>query len=849
MSFINRRYPSGSQKRLKRKHHENELKRMKGSLQDFLISNTARNSDSESSEARVQTTITENITDFVPENVKDIPTETEGSTEQDRKNEFHHKEVVENECELFAPNTECESVSNENLLHSSLECNKSLMYPDDPALWPAVITEEMREYFTERKPNQHISEIHNSKKFCADKERILTEHTFYRHKQNEKIKRDWLVYSPSKAALFCYVCKLFSSSHQALCDEGFSNWKNVAQRLKEHENSQTHRDSVCKLSLRTIACNRIDKHMVEEYQKECKYWRNVLYRVVATVKFLAERGLPLFGDNETVGSVRNGNFLGCLELIGKFDPFMAEHLSSKGNPGKGCTNYLSSTSVTEFLQLMSEKVLQHILIEVRKAKYFGLIVDSSPDISHIDQLSIVVRYVNEEGESQERFLKFLPVSSHGSLSLSTSILNFFDKVGLDILNCRGQSYDNANNMAGQYSGLQARIKEISPLADYVPCSAHSLNLVGTNAVDCCHQAVSFFSIVQGIYNFFSVSTHRWQILQQQLLKSSHTLKIKSLSNTRWSAEADATKALRKGYLLIRQALHDISKDNNETATTRHEARGLHSKMCKFEVALMTIIWDTILQRINSTNKCLQNTGLDISSLVPVYDSLIKFINVVRENLDAYETEAKELVDEMTYSIQREKTISRRLDPKSETECHLSPKESFRIRCHNVICDALIVQLHKRMEAYSNLEQKFGFLYNTELSIPEILMAAEKFQKCYSTDIDDNFPDEFLHFGPFLKQQSSPVECLKKIKALNISHTFPNVEMAFRILLTLPVSNCSSERSFSVLKRIKNRLRSTLNQENLQAFSILSIESDITSKMDFDDLINDFALQKSRRKPL
>lgn len=29
------------------------------------------------------------------------------------------------------------------------------------------------------------------------------------------------------------------------------------------------------------------------------------------------------------------------------------------------------------------------------------------------------------------------------------------------------------NMSGQYSGLQARIKEINPLADYIPCSAHS----------------------------------------------------------------------------------------------------------------------------------------------------------------------------------------------------------------------------------------------------------------------------------------------------------------------------------------------------------------------------------------
>jgi len=43
------------------------------------------------------------------------------------------------------------------------------------------------------------------------------------------------------------------------------------------------------------------------------------------------------------------------------------------------------------------------------------------------------------------------------------------------------SYDNAENMSCIYSGLQARIKESAPLADFIPCSTHSLNLVGSYA--------------------------------------------------------------------------------------------------------------------------------------------------------------------------------------------------------------------------------------------------------------------------------------------------------------------------------------------------------------------------------
>lgn len=569
-----------------------------------------------------------------------------------------------NELILNITGDEENSLSLENISNDEIKVtiNNDVIesFSPDPGLWPMVITEEMREYFTKNKPCQFILEIHNSARFCYDKTRVLTEHNFYRMKKNkEKIKREWLIYSPVKKAVFCYVCKLFSCSRQSLCDEGFINWKNISERLSEHENSRTHRDSVFKLSSRAEKCKRIDCEIINEYSKKCKYWRSVLSRVVSVIKFLAERGLPLFGDDETIGSLKNGNFLGCLELLAKFDPFISEHLDKHGNPGKGNVNYLSSTIATELLQLMSDKVLKFILSELSESKYYGLILDSTPDISHTDQLSIVLRYVNSKGEPVERFIKFLPISSHNAESLSTTILNELDCLNLDILNCRGQSYDNASNMAGRYSGLQARIKDVSPLAEYVPCAAHSLNLVGINAVQCCNQVISFFGIVQNIYNFFSSSTQRWNSLQEKLKTNNQKLTLKPLSSTRWSAEADATKVLRKGYVIIRQTLLDISENENIASTARHEARSLCSKMNKLETALMTVIWDSILERMNGTNKSFQNDSNDISSVVPMYKSLIKFIQSVRGNFIQYEKEAKDLIDaEVTYVNARKKLFLR-----------------------------------------------------------------------------------------------------------------------------------------------------------------------------------------------
>ena len=129
------------------------------------------------------------------------------------------------------------------------------------------------------------------------------------------------------------------------------------------------------------------------------------------------------------------------------------------------------------------------------------------------------------------------MESHKAEALKDILLQYLESESIDFMNCRGQSYDNASNMSGRYAGMQALLRNVNPLAFYIPCMTHSLNLVGVSAVDCCVDAVSFFGFVQTLYTFFSASTHRWSILKENL--GTKGLVVKSLSDTRWSARADA----------------------------------------------------------------------------------------------------------------------------------------------------------------------------------------------------------------------------------------------------------------------------------------------------------------------
>jgi len=86
-----------------------------------------------------------------------------------------------------------------------------------------------------------------------------------------------------------------------------------------------------------------------------------------------------------------------------------------------------------------------------------------------------------------------------------------------------------------------------------------------------------------------------------------------------------------------------------------------------------------------------------------------------------------------------------------------------------------------------------------------------------------------------------------IKHEKIQAFFPNVETILRLFLCLMVTNCSGERSFSKLKRIKSVLRSTMSQEWLSDPSILCAKNDKLRLIDFDYTSDEFAARKARRK--
>ena len=134
--------------------------------------------------------------------------------------------------------------------------------------------------------------------------------------------------------------------------------------------------------------------------------------------------------------------------------------------------------------------------EIVKSRYFSISVDSTPDITRTDQLTIIIRHVNlTKYEPVERFLTFFNISSPTDQNLADTLLQYLSKQKIDFNYCCGQTY-------GKYIGMQQILKNKNSLVGYIPFACHSLNLIGQSAVNCCVEAVSYFGYLHQLYIFF-----------------------------------------------------------------------------------------------------------------------------------------------------------------------------------------------------------------------------------------------------------------------------------------------------------------------------------------------------------
>ncbi|KAG1686697.1 Elongation factor 1-delta [Nymphon striatum] len=268
-----------------------------------------------------------------------------------------------------------------------------------------------------------------------------------------------------------------------------------------------------------------------------------------------------------------GNFLALIKLVAQFDPLLAKHVPhAEQNPGS--VSYLSPEIQNEFIHILASTVKSKLLSDIRKNKYYAILIDSTPDLGHREQLSQVIRFVDVDFQTKkvaikESFLGYIEIHSKDAASLEKVIVDRLKSDERPLANCRAQCYDNAAVMTGHISGLQKRICDRNHRALFVNCDNHSLNLAGVHSAKQDPVVVTFFASLESIYSFFSHSTIRWEELKRAL-----PITVKRESETRWSARPEAVKAIHEGLDELVRLLEKLSEDSTMTPETRSGAQQL-----------------------------------------------------------------------------------------------------------------------------------------------------------------------------------------------------------------------------------------------------------------------------------
>jgi hypothetical protein len=152
----------------------------------------------------------------------------------------------------------------------------------------------------------------------------------------------------------------------------------------------------------------------------------------------------------------------------------------------------------------------------------------------------------------------------------------------------------------QMAGVQKRILDLNPLAVFVPCNNHSLNLVGVHAAHVNVQALTFLGTVKRLFGYFSCSARRWSVLKDFV-----NITVKRHSDTRWSSKAAAVKAISLQFeKVIAAFVSQLCDALTETLDTCEDAALILTGIEKFEFVALLFFWSDVLSSIDRIRKCL-----------------------------------------------------------------------------------------------------------------------------------------------------------------------------------------------------------------------------------------------------
>jgi hypothetical protein len=673
---------------------------------------------------------------------------------------------------------------------------------------------------------------------------------------------DWLEYSDADDSAYCLYCFVMSScelqcAQDAFVTRGFTSWGKVGGKdckLLKHNESHRHKVNFDKVKLFLRPELSVASSLValsKQQQEDNKKRLNV---TIDAVRFLINQNLAFRGHDESSHSDNRGNFLELTGLLFKYHDPIA---TAPGN------NSYSSPEVQKGIcQAIHELVLEKIYDEVKSAK-FCLMIDETADESGKEQMTFVIRFVTESGHVVERFLGMITVPETSAATLYNATRRFLLSHRLQISQIRGQGYDGAANMKGEHKGLRTLIQKDSPTAFYVHCFNHQLQLALVDLASQHAVVWQFFSTLSAVVTCVTSSTKRMEELREAHKEqtAAHPTAGKGANqhsalpkacDTRWSSHYNSVCSLLLMFDAVVEVIQTVSTDG--TPKQRGEAHGLLQSISTFDFIFTLHLAEKFLGITHCLSQALQRRDSDIVNAVSL-------IQLTKDKLAKFRHEGWPSLHDAVTKFCQARSLSVpemiAIRPTLRAKACVTQEHHYKIDIFYSVLDNQLSFLNDRFSEMSTKLLQCAACFDPANKMEAFdLDDAMKLAALYVDDFDDLDLKELEHELPLLVEDCRSTVMLQDsqnlaqlciaLNSLKKHQTYPKAYKLICLILTLPVSSASAERSFSALKLTKSRLRTKISQEWLNSLLVPSIEAQLGKQLSNDSIITRYMALSPRR---
>lgn len=360
---------------------------------------------------------------------------------------------------------------------------------------------------------------------------------------------EWLTYSKNLNGIFCIYCAIFAKFGGK--DNATTLGKLVTIPLQKYSKIYgKDGDLSCHNKLKYhVKATVYAKKFIEVYENPQKDIRNVLDSarnkqildnrtrlrpIIESIIFLGKQNIPLRGHRDSGplqehSVINEGNFRELLRFrIESGDNVLKEHLESSSSKA----TYISSVTQNELIKCCGEEILTQIISKIKSAGYYSIIFDETTDCSHISQMSLVLRYVNNEGDPQESFVGFVDCHSDNynetnnelvepslsGVTLAQTVLRYLKKFDLNLEYCVGIGTDTCSLMLGEQKGAVTELQKKLVNSHRCPCKSHTLNL-SLSKCNSIQPIRNSLGVISEVVTFFNASSKRSFILKSVAKKN------------------------------------------------------------------------------------------------------------------------------------------------------------------------------------------------------------------------------------------------------------------------------------------------------------------------------------------